>query len=252
MSVALARSVGLALRGIWWRRWSSIAILAVGVACTGVAAASASFAHDARDGVFQSNLRAAPVDSLGTGVSVSLPLDGSVSRGLFAEHTQQAFDPLLHSGVLAAPVVAESNDIEAFDATMQRVVAVMPFVYRGGSCAQLAIVAGRCLAENDPRGVLITQETATSRGWRVGTSIPVGPSAAQTTVDVRGIYEPLQPSGGYWFAAAHSYFGQVAQFATAVVPRGDAVLVAASFWDKLLPPQAGERRDGHGRLRAGR
>lgn len=241
---SLSRAIGLALRGLWWRRWSSVAILLVGVACTGVAASTAALAVTARDAVFQSNLRLAPTDTLGTGVSASLALDGTVSRELLSQHLQDAFAPLLRAGYFETPVVTESDDVEVYDSSSQQVLAALSLVYRDRSCAHVVIVAGRCLDENDPHGVVITEETALSRGWTVGTSLEVGSATGTSMVRVRGIYEPVEPASGYWFATTHSYFGAVAQFAKAVVPHGDAVLVSASYWDKVAPPRLDENVTG--------
>ena len=92
------RSLNLALRGIWWRRWSSLAIWAVAVVCTAIAAAGPAFAANAQDAVLQSNLRHAPIDARGSGVTLSLPLDRGVPGALLEQRTRQAFAPLLDAG----------------------------------------------------------------------------------------------------------------------------------------------------------
>ena len=132
-------------------------------------------------------------------------------------------------------MVTESDDVEVFDASQQG-WSPLSLVYRDRSCAHVVIVAGRCLDENDPHGVVITEETAMSRGWTVGTSLEVGSDGdvdgprprnlragrTRERLLVRGDPQLLRP---------------VAQFAKAVVPHGDAVLVSASYWDKVAPPR---------------
>ena len=226
------RSLALALKGLWWRRWSSMAILAVGLTCAGVAAAGVTFAHNVGQSVLQANVRRAPTDSSGTGISASSTLTGSIQLSRFAGLISKAFAPLAKAGYLADPVLSESDDIEIDQAKPQGLVA--PVVYRAGACAHVRISSGRCITENDPLGVMITGETAKNRGWTVGMIVHLGTLTHLSTVHVVGIYEPTLTGTDYWFAGKYQYFGHLVPASAAETAQVDAVVVPSSFWPRRV------------------
>lgn len=222
------RSLALAVKGLWWRRWSSIAILAVGLTCAGIAAAGVTFAHNVGQSVLQANVRRAPTDSSGTGVTASSTLTGPTKLTDFADLIDKAFTPLAKDGYLAPSVLSESDEIEVYQAKPQGLLA--PVVYRSGSCAHVVISSGRCISEADPLGVMITRATATNRGWTVGTSVRFGNVDHLTKLHIVGIYEPKLTGPDYWFAGKYKYFDHDAQATSTQTPHLDAVLVPSSFW----------------------
>ena len=226
------RSLALALKGLWWRRWSSAAILAVGLICAGVAAAGVTFADNVGQSVLQANIRRAPTDSSGTGVTASSTLNGTSPLGDFAHVLGSAFAPLAKAGYLAPPVLSESDDIEVFQARPQGLVA--PVVFRSDSCAHVVISSGRCISEGDPLGVIITRDTATDRGWKVGSSVRLGNATQLTKVRVVGIYQPTFAGTDYWFTGKYKYFDHLGRATSSETPHVDAVLVPSSFWARRV------------------
>ena len=136
-------------------------------------------------------------------------------------------------------MASQSAEKAVFAPGGQIVLATLPVVYRADSCAHVVVRSGQCVSPSDPLGVIVTPATAASRHWRVGATAVIGAKDRTRTVHVRGIYDPIRPGASYWFAGSHQYFGQVAEFATSAVRRGDAMLVPAAFW-QAAPPVVGD------------
>jgi len=195
---------------LWWRRGSSLAVLAVAVAATTTAVVGPVYAAAAGESSLRQVLRtAAPEDS---GLHVQTEGDITVDPFSLVTRTLPAgFTPAYRRIVETMQLPTSLQVPGAVPSAVTRVV------WRDGACAHLRLTAGRC-----PRGdgeVIASARTAgTALGVTVGSTVTLPglphdtvtqagggvpePSPAQLTVV--GLYVPRSVDDAFWFG--HDYF----------------------------------------------
>ncbi|HMC71344.1 MAG TPA: hypothetical protein VKJ07_19465, partial [Mycobacteriales bacterium] len=196
---------------LWWRRGSSLAVLAVAVAATTTAVVGPIYAAAAGESSLRQVLRTAPPQDSGLHVQTA----GDVTIDPFSLVTRTlpaGFTPAYHQLVrtLQLPTMLEGPG------SVPPVVTHV--VWRDGACAHLRLVAGRC-----PRGdseVIASARTAgPTWGVTVGAKVVLPglphdvvtqagggfPAASPATLNVVGLYVPSSVDDAFWFG--HDYFG---------------------------------------------
>jgi putative ABC transport system permease protein len=179
----------LVLRGMWFRRGLSLAVLVLASLVVGGAVTGPLFLRSAGESVLRDTLdQALPVGRI-----VSDQWDSTVhQQPLVAVERLSAANlkslPTLRR--LLAPPVA-SLDLSAVVGS-GITADPTPFVYRADVCAHLHMVQGRCAEE--PGSVMVSATSAGLQRWSVG-----GPLLIDgIRVTIAGIYAPLDPTGDYW------------------------------------------------------
>lgn len=180
----------LVLRGLWFRRGVSIAVLLLSALVVGGAVTGPLFLRAAGESVLHDTL--ATSDPIGRQVRDS---HGSTAGydGLAQlrqdEASVRAQAPVL-VGVLRPPVEGEQAR------SLVGVEGVTPdpstLFYRQDVCAHVAVGRGTCPTEAGT--VAVSEGAAATQHWQVGTSLLVNGVALR----VVGTYAPLDPSGDYW------------------------------------------------------
>jgi putative ABC transport system permease protein len=199
--------VALALRGLWWRRGLTAAVLAVAVVTTTSAALGPLYARAAAESILQDHLTSAGYT---TGLRYVAQVDVG-AKGAYARLSAQVpkagaingYDTVIPGLYTASGVGASPADGSGEVATH--------LVWRQGACQHLVIVSGRC--PTGPNEGLISQRTVDAKiyRWRLGTRIDVGPltlgdqassGAAPTPPPIRivGTYRPIDTADPFWFA----------------------------------------------------
>ncbi len=208
------RRFSLLLRGLWWRRGLTSAVLAVAIVTTTAAALGPLYARAAGESTlhdhltsagsaaglhFQTAVASTEYDSVDDAISEA-PLPGSV-RGY----------PTDIQGLVTAKGVTASTAPKGTDTAATRVA------WRQGDCAHLVIVAGRC--PSAPGEALVSARTGATGvyDWTVGKTLTVGglqyqyvngstgqPGAGPAKLQIVGTYRPKNTADPYWFG--RNYF----------------------------------------------
>lgn len=213
------RELALVLRALWFRRGTSVAVLAVAALVIGGAATGPLFLRASAESVLHDTLAQAPLpagrmvsDALGAslGDRPLVTLRWATARRLRSLPT---LDRLLGSPVAAltldttvAPRGATPNGAQ--------------LAWREGACRHVHVVQGHC-----PRRageVMIGASSTAITGWRVGSALVV----AGRPMLVSGTYRPLDPLGDYW--AGRPYFAPLSG-SPATAPVDDLFTVRATF-----------------------
>jgi hypothetical protein len=195
---------------LWWRRGSSLAVLAVAVAATTTAVVGPVYAAAAGESSLRQVLRTAPADESGLHVQTTgdITVDpfSLVTRTLPAGFTP-AYDRVVETLQLPTPLQGRG----AVPSVVTRVV------WRDGACAHLRLSAGRC-----PRGdseVIASLRTAGATwGVTIGATIELPglphdtvtqdgggfPEPLPAKLTVVGLYVPHSVDDPFWFG--HDYF----------------------------------------------
>ena len=196
----------LVLRGMWFRRGVSLAVLVLASLVVGGAVTGPLFLRSAGESVLRDTLdQALPIgrivrtDNTGTvgGAGQSLDVFGrfTAARLKGFPTLKRLLDPPVTSLELKA--IAGSPGVTADSA---------PLVYRDGVCAHVHMVQGRCAQK--PGTVMVSASAAGSQHWGVGAPLLVD----GIRLRIAGIYAPLDPLGDYWagrpYFAAYSGSGQ--------------------------------------------
>lgn len=233
------RLLSLALRGLWWRRATSIALLVVASFTTVAAAAGPLYAAAAADAVLQRALRVAPVGATGTGVQVVAAQTGTPSTVALRQSVAAAFTGTARS---AYPTAVLQLSI-----TQRQVVehggrpAQVELRARDGFCQQVRTTAGSCISAADPTGFVVDAATARSRALRIGQTVtvldPRGGDDPRLRLHLRGIVERRAAAGSYWFGesghgsdggALHTWV-PASYFAALRAEAGDDVVATADL-----------------------
>jgi len=196
---------------LWWRRGSSLAVLAVAITAAVTAVVGPTYAAAASESTLRQVL--ATASSSDVGLHVQSPADITVDPfGPMARTLPAGFDPayrrVVRTLLLPTSTIQGPGPVPAV---------VGHVVWREGACAHLELVAGRC-----PRGpdeVMASSRTAgpTSGAVRVGATIVVDglphdqvqqdgyPVAEPASLRVVGLYVPRDVDDPFWFG--HNYFG---------------------------------------------
>jgi hypothetical protein len=197
---------------LWWRRGSSLAVLAVAVTAAVTAVVGPTYAAAASESSLRQVLRTAP--SQDTGLHVQANADVTIDPfAPMARVLPAGFDPAYGTVVrtLLLPTALQGPG------PVPQVVGHV--VWRDGACAHLHVVAGRC-----PRGADEVMASARTGGptWgvRVGATVSLSglphdeitsaagggfPVPTPAALRVVGLYVPQSVDDPFWFG--HNYFG---------------------------------------------
>lgn len=246
---AAVRLLSLALRGLWWRRATSVALLVVATITTVAAAAGPLYAAAASDAVLQRALRVAPAGSDGTGIEVIADQTGRPSTRPLREAVVSAFTGAVRTAY-PSPVMQLSITQRGVVTRTGRPTQVA-LTDRDEFCAHVQVITGVCVTAANRTGFVVDAATARTRQLRVGQTITV-PDARSTEspgipLQLRGIVERRVRTDRYWFgdtgaSATGSGNTEVLQawvpatyFSTMTAESGDGVIATA---DLALVPGA--------------
>ncbi|SDS19992.1 FtsX-like permease family protein [Actinopolymorpha singaporensis] len=188
--------VRLVLRGMWFRRGVSLAVLVIASLVVGAAVTGPLFLRAAGESVLRDTL----AQALPIGRTMNDHLAGSVGSNplpqvvhLSSARLRQV--PTLNR-LLGSPV--ESMQVEALAGAPGTTGNPAPLVYRAEFCSHVRIVQGRCAERAG--SVIVSASALASQHWHVGQTLMVN----GRRVTVAGVYAPLDPTGDYW--AGHPYF----------------------------------------------
>jgi len=186
----------LALRGMWFRRGVSLAVLVVAALVVGGAVTGPLFLRAAGESVLHDTIdQALPIGRI-----VSDHLSGPTSahpltRVETISSHRLAGEPVLNR-LLTPPVSAVQVQAVVGPPGTTGQSAIL--VYREAVCRHVRMVRGRC--PQAAGTVMVSAKTAAALGWRLGQRL----LANGRRVTVVGLYAPVDPTGDYW--GSHPYF----------------------------------------------
>lgn len=200
-------SIGLAgtplvLRGLWWRRGLTGALLVAGVVTTTSAALGPLYARAAGESILQDHLRAA---GSGAGLHLSSQVDVG-DPGAYATVAATAPKPGSVPGYRRLIRGLYTPLGETALATGSQVFVQTALTWRDGACRHLVIVRGRCPSE--PNEAATSQRAAGSPfyGFTFGNTIALRPATPDAQaprsaplIRIVGVYRPKDPADPFWF-----------------------------------------------------
>lgn len=241
----------LLISGLRWRARSSLAMLAVAVFATGVAAFGPIYLHSADQVVLTGTL--APAPPVTTGLEF-FPATGNRTLPWIERFVRSAPEPTTGPRWWGKPLFTEtagfvsvpadlsahghasvSADLTATTtlrgrrpaSTRVRLTRVTRTPYRGtlpfagtlvartGECAHLHIVSGTCARG---RGIIVSTRDAQTLGVSVGQGLRVvfGSKGEIVSLPIVGIYSPGNPSAPYWWSYNYFIYGSPSELYTGV------------------------------------
>ena len=239
------RPMGLTLRALWWRRGSSVTLLAVGTVTVAAAALGPMYARAAAESTLQDALRSAS------------PADTAMKFAIVTDVSQNAVvDDVL--GIAPRPGSVPGYPTTTSAIESRGIATVPPYgrvetqvVWRQDVCGHVVLVKGRC--PTGPREAMVSDR---SQQW--GTGIRLGgpmsfpgltvdridpatgrPGFEPVEVTVVGLYRPRSTQDPYWvgrgYFDAHLFSGRGDGPDTI-----DAVFVDRSLWPTISRPTSAE------------
>jgi putative ABC transport system permease protein len=211
------RRVMLLLRGLWWRRGLTAAVLAVAVATTTTAALGPLYARAAAESVLQDHLiQAGPAAGLAlkTDLDIGTPRDYAAAQRRVPRPGEINGYNRMIAGLYTAAGVGTS--LATGGSGPPTGAANTHLVWRDGQCRHLIIVSGRC--PSAPNEALASQRTIEAKvyQWKLGRVISLGPITLPDDpnygldvpdpkpVRIVGTYRPKDTNDPFWFG--YNYF----------------------------------------------
>lgn len=196
------RLLSLALRGLWWRRATSVSLFLVAAFTTVIAAAGPMYSSAAGDAVLQRALRVAPVGEDGTGLEFLSAQTGKPSTEALQHAVSDAFTGAAgraYPTVVLQLSVSGRGIFSGGDTTTQ-----LTLTDREQFCDHVAVTDGSCVDSSDRTGFVVDGETARARGLKVGQTVVLdgtrdAVTGAAIQLRLRGIVERRDPASSYWF-----------------------------------------------------
>ncbi len=192
----------LVLRGLWFRRWVSLAVLVVSALVVGGAVTGPLFLRAAGESVLRDNLNeAAPIgravdDRVVAGLATE-PLVAARQNGTRKLERAPTLRRLLVRSVDSLSVPATAGVPNATPDPVN-------LAYRQGMCAHVRMVRGSC--SRGAGEVMVSASVTVAEGWRVGRPLLVD----ERRTRVSGVYVALDPGGDYWSGGGR-YFAAYAR-----------------------------------------
>lgn len=240
----------LLISGLRWRARSSLAMLAVAVFATGIAAFGPIYLHSADQVVLTGTL--APAPPVTSGLEF-FPANGHRTLSWLERFVRSVPEPSARprwwgtplftetAGFVSVPahlfvhghtsvssyVSSETTRRRATTAPRAQLTRVTRTPYRGtlpfagtlvartDECGHLRIVSGTCARG---RGVIVSTRDAATLGVSVGESLRVvfGAKGRIISLPIVGIYEPGNPDAPYWWSYDYFIYGSPSQLYTGV------------------------------------
>lgn len=186
----------LALRGLWFRRWVSLAVLVVASLVVGAAATGPLFLRAAGESVLRDSLTQALLPTRVLSDYVPSPLsDDPLGRVQSASAAKVAQRPVVQR-LFDQPV--SSLVVRTRASKPGQTPAAVPLVYRDGVCGHVHVTEGVC--PDQPGTAMASTNTLRIEGWSVGQQLAMD----GVPVVVVGGYKPVDPLGDFW--GEHDYF----------------------------------------------
>ena len=216
------RGLWLVLRGLWWRRGLTGALLAVAVVTTTAAALGPFYARAAGESTLNDHLRQAGwrtgihisgVKNIGRAQTSWRGLEGGVPRA----GALHGYDRRIEGITNSLAVTASTPHGQPLSTGI---------TWRSGECAHLVIVSGHC--PNGPGQALLSARSfvpdsdgllwLSGHKWQLGTKLTVSGfgnpdyapygfgGSSNVNVQIVGTYRPKDTADPYWFG--HNYFDQ--------------------------------------------
>jgi putative ABC transport system permease protein len=227
---AVSDSLGLAIRGLWWRKGVSIAILLVAVTTVLAAAIGPLYAHAGSESILQDTLRTAKVSDVGVEIYENHASTGTPLQNLdaIAEVGRlSGYDKPIHSLQYTGFLPGRPGQVGP-----QAMLA-----YREGACAHLVLAAGRCPQRAGE--VVVSKRSVPEYPWGLGallalTGFTDSDSARVPALRVVGLYVAKDRNDPFWFN--QNYFS--AQVTTCDCPNmGDTLFTPKATFDVASPPE---------------
>ena len=190
------RDLALVLQGLWFRRWVSLAVLAVASLVVGAAVTGPLFLRAAQESVLRDTLSQGVTSGRGVADFFSGPVSDDPVRQVQERDAEKVADRPTLARLLGPPVSALQTTLAGVEpgAGGERVV----LAWREGACAHVRMVTGTCAEQ--PGTVMVSAATSALESWPAGLTLDLGVQR----VTVAGTYVPLDPTGDYW--GGHPYF----------------------------------------------
>lgn len=221
----MAAGIGLILRGLWWRRGLTAAVLAVAVVTTTAAALGPLYARAAAESTLQDELTQA---TWTTGLHITGVVDVSHPDVVATAAAAMPGPGQVHGYDQRIEGIRTTHDVGLLVAGAHLVPGRPDLganvVWRQGICGHVVITSGHC--PTAPGEALVSQRTLspasssslylgahrlrvgshlTSSGWTDASS-PWLPATGSTSVRIVGTYRPKAYDDSYWFG--QDYFDQ--------------------------------------------
>ncbi len=244
----------LVLRGLWWRRGLTAAVLAVATLTTAVAALGPLYARAASELILHDHLVAA-----GTGAGLRMhrnviTTDGSgvdrLAHQLPRERSLRGFERVIPTLYTTSRFGAALDDVGTGSVHTA-------LLWKQGICRHLVILRGHC--PTAPNQALASQRVVSASvfDWHVGRTLYIGaihqedvgdytaPIPTPKPVRIVGTYRPRNTSDPFWFGQPYFVIGESPDGQ----PIADSLIVARSeFTDQ--PPNTSAEADFDYPLRA--
>ncbi len=228
---AVTDSLGLALRGLWWRKGVSIAVLLVAVTTVLAAAIGPLYARAGSESILQDTLRSAKTSDIGMEIYQNQALSGTPLQNLDAAIAE------------VGPLTGYARPIHTLQYTgflPGRPGQVGPesmLAYREGACAHLILAAGRCPERAGE--VAVSRRSVPEYPFDLGARLSLSgftdtESGGVSALRVVGLYVPKDRNDAFWFD--QSYFS--ASVTTCDCPNmGDTLFTSKATFDVASPPE---------------
>ena len=197
----------LLVRGLWWRKGLTLAVLAVAVATTTAAALGPLYARAAAESTLQDHLlQAGP--SAGLALRQDLDIGQPVEYATALRRIPRPGD--IHAYNRMIPGLYTASGVGT-TLSSGRGAANTHLVWREGQCHHLVIVRGRC--PSAPNEALVSQRTVDAGiyKWRLGITLDLGPITlpddpnwgdeppTPQPIRIVGTYRLADPNDPFWF-----------------------------------------------------
>jgi putative ABC transport system permease protein len=216
----------LALKGLYWRRWTSIAILLTAAVTTGAAALGPIYAMAASESTLRDQLTLASSQSSGLHFEQTYYSQSKHATTLKTLARYLGSDPPSGS-IKGYPSRILTLYWETNATAEPGTGALTGVVWRQGECGHLIIVEGKCPTSAGQAVVSRRSVDSSPFGWKLGSTLTLKNGQ---TVKIVGLYTPKNTSDPFWFG--HNYFDATA--ATNTTPNiVDSVFVTKSEFGVL-------------------
>ena len=190
------RDLALVLQGLWFRRWVSLAVLAVASLVVGAAVTGPLFLRAAQESVLRDTLTQGVTSGRGVSDFYSGPVSDDPVRQVQERDVEKLAERPTLARLLGPPVSALQTTLGGVEPGADG--EPVGLAWREGVCAHVRMVTGTC--PDQPGTVMVTAATSALESWPAGRSLDL---RAQR-VTVVGTYVPLDPTGDFW--GGHPYF----------------------------------------------
>lgn len=232
--------VRLVLRGLWWRRGLTAAVVIVAAITTMSAALGPMYARAAGESTLRDQLTSAPVTATGLHYQASTDVTSTFDF-------QAVLDQAPHPGKIPGYPTRIPGIFLPTGATGLGGAVTTALLWRQGICSHVVITSGTCPTKAGQ--LLVSARTVASKvyGWKLGQPIALDglsvdgvdakgfPVAAPASGLIVGTYRPVNTADAYWFG--QDYFDAHAGRKTDAV---DSVIVAPAEFHALTAPTNAE------------